>query len=104
MVVQTEKGWVAMMVSAERGRIDFKAMKPELGFQKLKRTAPEEIERVIGYRAGAVPLMGHGLPCVFDQRLLDCDYVYGGSGDACYTLKIAPEDVKRLSRVIKTLE
>jgi len=54
-----------------------------------------------GYKAGSIPLIGHNLPCVFDDCLLDYDYIYGGSGDELHTLKIAPNDVMRLNNIIK---
>lgn len=53
-----------------------------------------------GYQAGAVPLIGHNLPCVLDNDLLENDFIYGGSGDEHHTLKIAPGDVLRLNNVI----
>ncbi|MNN70372.1 YbaK / prolyl-tRNA synthetases associated domain protein [compost metagenome] len=58
------------------------------------------VQELTGYPAGAIPLIGHRLPCIFDHRLLAFDYVYGGSGDELHTLKIAPNDVIRLNDVI----
>lgn len=52
---------------------------------------------------GAVPLIGLSLPIVFDDSLLNFDYVYGGTGDVYTTLKINPFDVKRINNVIATV-
>lgn len=102
-VLQTENGLIACIVSGNRGRLDFEAMKQKLGFSKLKLADKKKIQRQTGYRVGAIPLIGLGLDCVFDDTLLAYDFIYGGTGDELVTLKIKPEDVKRLNKVIGTL-
>lgn len=64
----------------------------------------EKVQRSTGYAVGAIPLIGLRLPCIFDERLLTYDYVYGGTGDERVTLKIVPYDVKRLNPVVHVLE
>jgi prolyl-tRNA editing enzyme YbaK/EbsC (Cys-tRNA(Pro) deacylase) len=76
-------------------------MRQKLGFSKLKMADREKVQKITGYSAGAIPLIGHKLPCVFDDCLLDYDYIYGGSGDELQTLKITPNDVMCLNNVIK---
>ena len=100
-IVDTEQGFVAFVISSKRGKIDFKTMKQSLGFSKLKMADREKVQEMTGYKAGSIPLIGHNLPCVFDDCLLDYDYIYGGSGDELHTLKIAPNDVMRLNNIIK---
>ncbi len=100
-IMETEQGLVAFILSSKRGKIDFKAMKQRLGFVKLKMADSEKVQKMTGYEIGAIPLIGHNLPCVFDDRLLDHDFIYGGSGDKLHTLKIVPGDVIRLNNVIK---
>ena len=101
LIMDTEQGLVAFIVSSNRGKIDFKGLKQILGFSKLKMADKEKVEKAIGYKMGAIPLIGHNLPCVFDKGLFEHDYIYGGSGDELHTLKIVPEDVSRLNNVIK---
>ena len=103
-IMDTEQGFVAFILSSKRGRIDFKAMSQDLGFSKLKMADRAKIKEITGYETGAVPLIGHNLPCVFDDYLLENDYIYGGSGDELHTLKIAPRDVIRLNNVITFLK
>ena len=102
-VMDTEQGLVAFTVSSGRGKIDFKSMKQNLGFSKLKMASSDVVHRMTGYEIGSIPLIGHHLPCVFDDCLLDYDYIYGGSGDSFHTLKIAPRDIIRLNHVIKRI-
>ena len=103
-VMDTEQGLVALIVSSKRGKIDFKLIGQNLGFAKFKLADKEKTEKTIGYQVGAIPLVGHNLPCVFDNILLEHDYIYGGSGDELYTLKITPHDIVRLNNVIKYID
>jgi len=102
-IMETEQGLTALIVSSKRGRMDFKAMKRELGFSKLKMADSGKVLEMTGYETGAIPLIGHRLPCVFDDWLLVFDYIYGGTGDSLHTLKINPADVIRLNNVVKHL-
>ena len=69
-IMETEQGLVAFIVSSKRGRMDFKAMKRVLGFSKMKMADSGKVLEVTGYETGAIPLIGHDLPCVFDNWLL----------------------------------
>jgi len=102
-VLKTESGLVAMIVSAQRGRLDFAQLKEKLGFNQLKMADKITIYKSTGYTVGTIPLIGHGLPCIFDDKLLAFDYIYGGTGDELLTLKINPHDLKRLNQVIAVL-
>ncbi len=104
LVVQTEQGLMEVIVSASRGRLDWNELKGQLGLSKLKLADRKRAEEETGYRTGAMPLVGLGLPCIFDRRLLELDYLYGGSGDEMVTLKIAPEDVRRLNQTVLYLD
>lgn len=103
LVVQTESGLMALIASAQRGRLDFEAIREQMGLTKLKSADRKEVEKATGYQAGSIPLVGLDLPCIFDGRLLSFDYIYGGCGDELHTLKIAPGDVRRLNLVVFTL-
>ena len=100
-IVDTEHGLVALIISSRRGKIDFKTMRQTLGFSRFKMADKEKVEKEIGYQTGTVPLIGHNLPCIFDNSLLENDYIYGGSGDVRHTLKIVPNDILRLNNIIK---
>lgn len=100
LVLQTETGLMSLIVSAQRGRVDLEALKAQLGLSKLKLADRKKAEKATGYPTGAIPLVGSDLPCIFDTRLLDFVYIYGGSGDPLHTLKISPRDVERLNAVV----
>ncbi len=99
LIVQTEMGLMLLIVSGQRGRLDFKKIAEDLGLSRLKLADRKKIEKLTGYQVGAIPLVGVELPCIFDESLLENDFIYGGSGDELFTLKISPADVKRLNNV-----
>ena len=101
-VLQTENGLIGCIVSINNGRLDFAALKQKYGYTILKMADKKKIQSQTGYEVGAIPLVGLELPCLFDNTLLKYDYIYGGAGDELVTLKIAPQDVMKLNRIIGT--
>lgn len=99
LVLQTDQGYMSLIFSAPRGRLDFSALREKAGLAKCRLADPKRVARDTGYQAGAIPLVGLDLPCLFDKRLLDFEFIYGGTGDPLCTLKIAPQDVARLNPV-----
>ena len=102
-ILQSEEGMIACIALGTRGKLDLSEIKRKFGFLKLKMAEGEKIKKQLGYDVGAIPLIGHGLPCIFDNLLLQCDYIYGGTGNELVTLKIDPIDVKRLNQIIGTI-
>ena len=98
-VLQTENGLLGCITSMQNGRLDFEALKAQFGFAKLKMADRKKVEKQTGYATGSIPLVGLGLPCLFDQKLLGHDFVYGGTGDELVTLKIAPQDLLRVNEI-----
>lgn len=101
-VLQTENGLIGCIVSVNSGKLDFEFLKQKFGYTKLKMADKKKIESQTGYEVGAIPLIGLELPCLFDNTLLKYNHIYGGTGDELITLKIAPQDVMRLNRIIGT--
>ncbi|MDL2237676.1 hypothetical protein LJC56_07610 [Christensenellaceae bacterium OttesenSCG-928-K19] len=100
-ILESRHGYAALIVSAGNAQKGFAYLKetiPQLADYCL--TAKRNVSLITDYAAGAVPLIGHGLPCLFDSSLLEFDYIYGGSGDIRATLKIAPGDVKRMNNIL----
>lgn len=101
-VLEHGAGLLAVILSASRGRPDVPALTQALGLAALRMAAPAAL-RAAGMEPGSVPLVGHGLSCVFDGRLLEHEYIYGGAGHPLHTLRIAPGDVARVNTVVLTL-
>ncbi len=102
-VLQCEHGLLCCIASANRGRLDLNAMKAKFGFAKLKMADRKKVQQQTGYTTGSIPLVGLSLDCIFDDSLLDFDFIYGGTGDELVTLKIRPADVKRLNQITGVL-
>ena len=102
-ILQTDNQLIAFIKSINSGRIDFSQLKSLLNCKCVEMAKPDIIKQQVGYEVGVIPLVGLSLPAVFDNKLLDHDYIYGGIGDMFSTLKILPTDVIRLNNVIATL-
>lgn len=104
LVVDTDKGLMLFIVSSQRGKIKFDELKGKMQLSKIKMADKSKIKQITGYEVGEIPLIGTELPCVFDNTLLKFHYIYGGSGSNLHTLKISPNDVKKLNKTIFTFE
>lgn len=100
IIIQTEKGLYCIIISGERGRIDFEEIKQVLEVSSVKLASKDSVKQKTGFNPGSIPLVGTNLPCVIDNRLLKYDFVYGGSGQAACTLKISPRDLEKLNEVV----
>ena len=98
-VLQTENGLIGCITSMQNGRLDFKKLKTQLGFEKLKMADRKKVEKQTGYLTGCIPLVGLGIPCIFDRKLLCHDFIYGGTGDELLTLKINPKDLIKVNEI-----
>lgn len=101
LIVKTEKGFYAVIVSGAREKVDFDILREQLNCQEISMATKEEVLAQIGMKPGEVAMIGHHLPCVIDENIFQQQYIYGGAGDARYTLKIRPSDLERINRVIQ---
>jgi prolyl-tRNA editing enzyme YbaK/EbsC (Cys-tRNA(Pro) deacylase) len=59
--------------------------------------APEAVKELTGAEVGYVSLINAGIKTIVDQRLLEMEAVFGGSGVRNHTLKINPRVVVALT-------
>ncbi|MDF2681280.1 MAG: YbaK/prolyl-tRNA synthetase associated region [Brevibacillus sp.] len=104
LVLETENGYVAAILTGDRGRLDFQSVAAILSCQEVKLASPKKVEVITGFQIGTVPLVGHSLPCLFDRRLFRYSAIYGGTGEAGSTLKISPGVVEDLNQVMAYLD
>lgn len=102
LIIKTDIGFFALVVSGTRGRIDFKDVAQILNCQKVKLANPKDVGNM-GYKIGNIPLVGIPLPYILDKRLFEYPFVYGGSGVKDYTLKISPDALAELNQIIARL-
>jgi prolyl-tRNA editing enzyme YbaK/EbsC (Cys-tRNA(Pro) deacylase) len=90
LVLRAGEAFLLLIVSGAVRKVDFEALARETGSSGLRLAAPNEIKERFGLKPGEVPLFGLEIPTMVDRRLMAYDFVYGGSGDPGFTLKIAP--------------
>ncbi|WNS41099.1 YbaK/EbsC family protein [Paenibacillus sp. MMS20-IR301] len=99
LILKSEKGYFAMIVSGNRGRVNLEEVTGLLACNQLKMATPKEVQQITGYTVGSVPLV-LSLPCIVDRGLFHYPFVYGGTGEPASTLKIAPNDLKKLNQIV----
>jgi prolyl-tRNA editing enzyme YbaK/EbsC (Cys-tRNA(Pro) deacylase) len=104
LILKTDKGYFALILSGNRDKIDFNILADILGCSTVKLASPKEVQKITGFEVGNVRMVGLDLPCVLDKRLFNYDFVYGGTGQATSTLKIEPSALIQLNNVIATFD
>jgi Cys-tRNA(Pro)/Cys-tRNA(Cys) deacylase len=100
LILKGDGRYFAAIVSGGRERLDMEEMAQVLGCHKVKLADRKKVKELTGHEAGIIPLVGLSIPCVLDKRLFKYDYVYGGTGEADKTLKIAPAVLEKVNQVI----
>ncbi|WP_199426753.1 aminoacyl-tRNA deacylase [Thermaerobacillus caldiproteolyticus] len=103
LVLKSEKGYFAMIISGGRERVNLEEVSEILGCNQLKMATPKEVQKITGYTVGSVPLIGHSLPCIVDKELFRYPFIYGGTGDPTSTLKMPPHALEKLNQVVALL-
>ncbi|WP_047244534.1 aminoacyl-tRNA deacylase [Chromobacterium subtsugae] len=99
LIVEADGDIFACIRSGGRNGVDWDKLARLLDRAHVRLLDRRRVRDITGCDAGAVPLLGLGLPCVMDRLLLAHDFVYGGAGDPLRTLKIAPRVLAELNRV-----
>ncbi|HOI82603.1 MAG TPA: YbaK/EbsC family protein [Synergistales bacterium] len=98
LILRADNRFLLLVISGAVARVDLKTLASSLGVASLRMATPQEIKGHFGLTPGDVPLIGLVLPSLIDRRLLDYDFIYGGSGDPGYTLKISPQALPFLNK------
>ncbi|MBP2636800.1 MAG: YbaK/prolyl-tRNA synthetase associated region [Firmicutes bacterium] len=100
LILKTDKGYLAVTFSGDRKRVDFAEIANLVGCKHVQLATKKEVKQITGCEIGSVPMVGLALPFVLDKQLLRYPFVYGGSGQANRTLKIAPNALQQLNNVV----
>ena len=101
--VKNSKGEIkdhfVMVVCPGNLRIDFKKVKKFLSSVDATLASPEEVEKLVGAKIGAVSPFGilSGLPTLVEQRLLDGEIIAFNVGDHKKSVKMKSSDYLRIS-------
>ena len=99
LILKGDSKFYAAIVSGGR-RLNMEEMAKILGCSKVKMADRKKVKELTGHEVGTIPMVGLGLPCILDKELFKYDYVYGGTGEADKTLKIAPAVLEKVNQVI----
>lgn len=99
LVLKSEKGYFAMIVSGNRGRVNLEEVSGIIECNQLKMATPKEVRQITGYTVGSVSLV-ISLPCIVDRELFRYPFIYGGTGEPASTLKLAPNALEKINQVI----
>ncbi|WP_270584049.1 aminoacyl-tRNA deacylase [Bacillus smithii] len=104
LILKSEKGYFAMIISGGRRRVNLEEVSEILGCNQLKLAKPNEIKQITGYTVGSVPLVGLSMPCILDRNIFRYPFIYGGTGEPTSTLKITPNALEKLNQVVALLD
>lgn len=104
LIIKTDKGHFSLVFSGSRDHIDFKQIAELLNVDRVKLAKRETVKNIVGFDPGNIPMVGLLLPSIFDKKLLQYPFVYGGSGQANRTLKLAPNILDELNHPVAYLE
>lgn len=100
LILKTERGMYALIVSGDRGKADLEMIRESLDCAEIGLADKNDVFQKLGMKTGEVAMVGHGLPCILDTRLFNSEYIFGGAGHSNYTLKIKPQDIEKVDKVI----
>ncbi|EJO5349243.1 YbaK/EbsC family protein [Clostridium botulinum] len=104
LIIYTPVGFYVLIVSGERGHVNFKEIKHLLNCKNVRLATKDEVKLTTGFSVGNVPMFGIELPYIIDKKLLENPFVYGGLGKEGTTLKVDPNALFELNNVIGTLD
>lgn len=104
LILKSEKGYFAMIISGGRRRVNLEKVSEILGCNQLKLAKPKEVQQITGYTVGSVPLVGLSMPCILDRNIFRYPFIYGGTGEPTSTLKITPNALEKLNQVVALLD
>lgn len=104
LIIYTNTGFYALIVSGSEEKIDFKKVKKLLKCTDVRLATKDEVQQGTGYLVGTIPIFGIPFPYIIDKRLLEYSYIYGGTGEKNYTLKVNPDALLKLNTVVGILE
>lgn len=103
LILTTDKGYYAVIISGNHN-VDFDNIANLLGCKKVKLASSKEVKDITGYSIGSIPLIGLNLPYILDKQLFQNEFIYGGSGNSTYTLKVNPYALRKLNNCVACLE
>jgi prolyl-tRNA editing enzyme YbaK/EbsC (Cys-tRNA(Pro) deacylase) len=94
-------GQPVLAITCGRAYVDRKAIADLFGVGKkrIKLASADEVLALSGYEVGSMPPFGHCQPIrsLLDRRVLGLSEVFAGGGAENALMRIAPQDIRRIS-------
>lgn len=104
LIIKADNRFLALIISGSRKYVNFEQISRILGCQHTQMASKKEVKDMTGFKIGSIPLVGIPLPFILDSQLFSYPFIYGGSGQAMRTLKIAPTALRQLNQVVAILD
>lgn len=65
--------------------------------ETINTASPEEVLRLTGYKAGAVPPVGTDVRTIIDEDVMKMDICYAGGGSEQHLIKISPHIIRKIT-------
>ncbi len=96
LIFESEKGLIAVLRRDDH-QIDLEKIKSMLEVTKIRLCKPAEVLEITGCEVGYVSPYNPGMKVLMDNSILDKDFVYLGTGNPEYDLKIRPKDLVKFT-------
>lgn len=83
-------GEAIVCVASGSHRIDEARLCELIDCAEIRQASPEEVRAATGFPVGGVPPVGHGLPVILDEALLECPMVWAAGGDGNTLFAVDP--------------
>ncbi len=86
----SEEGPILVIVDGE-SKVDLNKLAKIFG--KVRLATPEEVERITGFKVGAIPPVGVEVKTIMDPKVLENEFVIGGGGRIDRLSKLDPQKI-----------
>ncbi|MFL0196862.1 aminoacyl-tRNA deacylase [Clostridium sp. WILCCON 0269] len=104
LIIYTNIGFHALIISGSEEKLNFKKIKKLLKCTNVRMATKNEVKELTGFCVGTIPLFGLPFPYIIDKKLLQKLFIYGGTGEEHYTLKVNPNALIKLNNVVGILD
>ena len=89
-IVFVADGDPVVCVASGEHRVDLDKLTEVLDVAEVRQAGPDEVRAATGFPVGGVPPLGHGLPVIFDEALLEHERVWAAAGDPHSLFCVSP--------------
>lgn len=93
-------GEPVICIASGAHRVDLDRLADVLDAAEVTQASPDQVRAATGFPVGGVPPIGHGLPVVLDETLLDHPRVWAAGGDGHSLFCVDPGELRRCTEAL----